>query len=576
MQPSSLTDGSPEWLPAVCVAAVVGLLGAVLLLRGNPRGGAGCRTAAESTRSGGGGSRLLEAEMQRSGVYTQQAAAPVPVAAAAAPAFTGDGQSGVADAAAGVDTSSHGRSRFRLGRQDAVPLPCGESSAEIWEVVSSEDAGALLAGCPQDAVICCSFTMPFADGMRAQAEAMRELSEAQPAGFVFASVDMKAAPEVAAWASVSAPGVRLLQADGVQLEHFPAADVGRGALHKKVLALTTLTARAAEPKLEGLALRFPKALHSEPYVIPLKDDVAKMRQHGLEALKSFGASSEEEEAFGALCDACKPGVGRAARVRHVAALARLLRTAAAGGAHGAGVLVPLLDLSRRLAAAKALGGSEAGAHEALELLLDAALSSGLGSDIGGASAPPTHCMLALQFLANCFAQPLLGEALLPTVGQALRTQAWGALWVADWPPPYPGKGPQAAAAAVLLNASVALRSARWRAEHEGLLAAGVDALRRAPGNEHLSLAVGNLLAVGGSQEDGKRVLQAQPLPPLRALAGAIFRGDLDGPDGCAFPSAWQPASSSKPGDRGGGQGDGEQRRPPRGPIPQRHRRRGGG
>mmetsp|Transcript_58464 Transcript_58464/g.92423 ORF Transcript_58464/g.92423 Transcript_58464/m.92423 type:complete len:102 (+) Transcript_58464:3-308(+) len=99
-----------------------------------------------------------------------------------------------------------------------------------------------------------------------------------------------------------------------------------------------------------------------------------------------------------------------------------------------------------------------------------------------------------------------------------------------------------------------------------------------PENEHINLAVGNLLAVGGTGDDAKRVLQAQPLPNLRPLAAALYRGELDGPDGGAFPLAWQP--EVKPiAESGGGAANGEDAprpAPRRGRIPARHRGRMGG
>ena len=41
--------------------------------------------------------------------------------------------------------------------------------------------------------------------------------------------------------------------------------------------------------------------------------------------------------------------------------------------------------------------------------------------------------------------------------------------------------------------------------------------------------------IPGDSEDAKRALQAQPLASLRPLAAALLRGDLNGPDGRAFP-----------------------------------------
>merc|ERR1712110_626159 len=90
------------------------------------------------------------------------------------------------------------------------PVMVDDAAAEIWEVCSPEDAGALMSGCPMESVICCSFSVAYADGMEAQSKALRELAAAQPAGLVFASVDMKESPEVATWAGATKPGCRLV------------------------------------------------------------------------------------------------------------------------------------------------------------------------------------------------------------------------------------------------------------------------------------------------------------------------------------------------------------------------------
>jgi hypothetical protein len=39
-------------------------------------------------------------------------------------------------------------------------------------------------------------SVPYADGMEGQAAALQELASAQPVGFVFATVNMRATPEV--------------------------------------------------------------------------------------------------------------------------------------------------------------------------------------------------------------------------------------------------------------------------------------------------------------------------------------------------------------------------------------------
>jgi len=460
---------------------------------------------------------------------------------------------------------------YRLARHDMLPpLPCN-ISAEIWEVCTPEDAGALLDGCPFNAVICCSFTWPYADGMEAQDRALKQLAKAQPAGFVFAAVNMKAAPEVATWAGVSTPLVRLMMPDGSVIEDIRPPHTGNGELQKKVLGLAAQTAKLAAPKLEKLAQKYPGALHDEVHIAALKGDTQKMQQRGLELLNRLQATVAEEEAFKALCQLCSLSRGGcSARVRHVVAVTQLVRRVRVEDA------VPLFDLARRLASVKALGGSDPGALEALELLLDAVL----GTSLNLQSFDATCCSLALQCLTGCFGQVDLHEALLPVVGQVVRTDAWGQIWDTEGAAERKTTAVEVAASTLLLNASVALRSARWRAEHQGLLAAAVDVLRCSPANEQVSLAVGNLLAVGSSEEQGKRTLQAQPQrPTLRTLAAAVFHGELEGPDGAAFPAAWSPPEPAAAA-LGAGQQAGDApgwRRPPRAAIPARHRvRRGGG
>ena len=75
------------------------------------------------------------------------------------------------------------------------------------------------------------------------------------------------------------------------------------------------------------------------------------------------------EIFQRLCDSYRAhAVPRARLVSGLAKLLRRLTTSTTAPA------TPLLDLSRRLAASKLLGGSEPGALEALELLLNAILN----------------------------------------------------------------------------------------------------------------------------------------------------------------------------------------------------------
>lgn len=471
---------------------------------------------------------------------------------------------------------------FALGRVNALP-PCPEPrvEAEVWEVCSTGDASSLLAGCPLEAIVCCNFIKPYADGLRAQEDVFRRVVAAEPAGFVFASVNMSESPDVVSWAEVTSPCVQLLQADGVKLEQISSADVARGVLENKVLNIASHTAKLAAPRLEALSKRFPGSLHAEFHLTHPKDDGSKMQQCGADSIDAFGASDDDKDAFLSLCRIVGPGAGsgRVAKVRHVAAIAKMIRRAR-GDENSTGAVVPLLDLSRRLAGQKLLGGSEPGSLEALELLLVAAFTAGLSPCVSAdnplgtssASKADTVTMLCLQTLANCFSVPGLAETLLPMAQQLTSLEKWGQLWQADWPPPYTGRGTQAAAAALLLNCSVALRSSRWRSAHRSLLEATVLALRRAPSNEHLNAAAANLLAVGGDAEAAKRVLQAQPLPALRSLAAATFRGDLEGPDGVAFPAAWSP-----PTPPGGGQAEDEarrRRRPPPGGGVRRNRRRG--
>lgn len=453
---------------------------------------------------------------------------------------------------------------------------CG---TDIWEIRSAEDAGDLLAGCPIDCVVCCSFIKKYADGMMAQDRAMKELASAQPAGLVFATVDIQAAPEVADWAKVREPEVRLLQPDGVLLARLTPGEVRQGALHSQALNIASGLAAAAKEKLDKLAKKFPQALHDQPAILVAKDSMDKMQQNGTDSIRqAFSADSVEGDAFQSLCQNCLKA--SAPRVRHVASLARTIRQLPNE------CLVPFLDLSRRLAGLKLLGSGDPGAREALELLLDASLQRSLENEQKGGystECPPGHTkatpgpqvMLALQCLANCFGEPSLGEALLPVVVTVLKSDGWLSVWhqPATFEVSKNIERAREAGATLLLNASVALRSSRLRASHQALLHGAIAALRSAPGHERLNLAAGNLLAMGGAVEDAKACLQAQPLPPLRALAAAVFRGELDGPDGCAFPAVWQPES---PAGAGAQSADAPQRRPGRAAIPARHRRRIGG
>ncbi|CAE8692651.1 unnamed protein product [Polarella glacialis] len=110
--------------------------------------------------------------------------------------------------------------------------------------------------------------------MLAQDRALRQLAAAQPAGLVFASVDIGEAPEVAAWAGVKEPEVRLLQPEGVLLLRLTPTEVRQGALHTHALALAGELAAAAVRKLGALAARFPGALHDQVVLPSLPKDGA--------------------------------------------------------------------------------------------------------------------------------------------------------------------------------------------------------------------------------------------------------------------------------------------------------------
>ncbi|CAK8998706.1 unnamed protein product [Durusdinium trenchii] len=430
--------------------------------------------------------------------------------------------------------------------------PDHSHGARVWAVETTEDAAALLAGCPMDTVIACSFHRQGAEHGKAQAQALRQLARAEPAGMSFAEVDLHAAPEVAAWARVVAPEVRLLQPDGQILQRVTPREVATGALHRWASVKAGDLAKEAETKLDALAQRFPGALCDEMKMCTSKENLDKMQAAGHELLaRKF--SDAEVEIFQRLCDSYRAhAVPRARLVSGLAKLLRRLTTSTTAPA------TPLLDLSRRLAASKLLGGSEPGALEALELLLNAILNH------SEAPEAPTAVMLAGQFLANCFHQPLVGEALLPVAAEALQLPTWRAVW-----DPSGHAKAREAVAVLLLNASVALRKARFRASHGPLLEQALAALKCLPTDERVNWAVGNLLAMGGGPDEARRALAS--LAPLRALAAAVVEGQLDGPEGVAFPAAWGPD----------GRRQHDPQRPqrpagrPRAPVPARYRRGGG-
>jgi len=287
----------------------------------------------------------------------------------------------------------------------------------------------------------------------------------------------------------SSPMVRLIEPDGTVLAEIRTQDVAKGILHQAVLDRAAVIGKAAESKLQAMSASYPKALHAEPYLIPVAADIEKMRQNGLGALERSGAAAPDVEVFTALCQCCSGS--RAARTRELASFAKSLRACPEP--------LPLMDLARRLAAKKALGGGEPGAREALELLLDAAICRGMHDE----TADLTRASLALQLLSNCYVLNDLREALLPMTGQLVTTSAWIAAWRQVGAAAAGASGAVTrfldAASALILNASVALRTARCRSEHGGLLAAGVAALQISPQNERINLAVGNLLAVGPSR-----------------------------------------------------------------------------
>lgn len=86
---------------------------------------------------------------------------------------------------------SQGRPRFRLTPKDLLSSAGDDGTGKLWEVRNAKDAANLLAGCPMDTIIACSFHRAYAEHGGAQDRAMRQLAEAQPAGMVFALVDMQ-------------------------------------------------------------------------------------------------------------------------------------------------------------------------------------------------------------------------------------------------------------------------------------------------------------------------------------------------------------------------------------------------
>eukprot|EP00435_Cladocopium_sp_Y103_P073220 s737_g42.t2 len=485
------------------------------------------------------GSRLLRGAKDGMAQPNTEAASPVVEVKAPASAEAAEGSESI------LEPSSHGFTRFRLAPRDlasASEWAPQTNYDNLWEVRNTSDAANLLAGCPMDTIIACSFHRAYAEHGSAQDRAMRQLAEAKPAGMAFATVDLQLvrlmiqAADVADWATVKGPEVRLLQPDGTLLERFLPAAVASGQLHRVAMVKAQELANEGMKKLELLALKFPG-----------KDSLEKMKSAALDLVR------DEVEMLEHLCQCVSSA--SVPRARHVASLARVIRKAGA-----AMKVLPLLDLSRRLASAKLLGGAEPGATEALERLLNAIL---LKFEMGERGAP---FMLALQFVSNCFHQ--LGEALLPPVVELMSLPLWRALWQSGsdkWLDRC-----RDAAAQLLLNGSVVLRGARLRASHRPLLTQGLVALKTMPQDDRVNWAVGNLLAMGGGTDDAKETLQAQPLRSLRMLAAAIFNGQLDGPEGVAFPAAWHPPED-------GAQRDGNvERRRPRAPIPGRHRRRSGG
>jgi hypothetical protein len=337
--------------------------------------------------------------------------------------------------------------------------------------------------------------------------------------------------EVATWAGISEPAVRLFQPDGRLVDEVSPASVGQGVLRSKVIALSASTTSVAGLKLEALAQRFFGALKHEILSCPISESIGRMQQSGLQNLQNSDTVLGDERSFLALCQNCS--AGEVTRIRHVASLARILRNTPPGAS-----LAPL-DLARRLVTLKLVGGSKPGAREALELLLNAVLFAGFDDE----GVDPKRMSLALQFVVGCFGLEGLAELLLPVTGRLVQAKAWATMWTAGWDTGKDHNRARDSAQALLLNASVALRTSRFRAEYRVHFQAAIIALHLEPSSERLNLVAGNLLAVGRIPEDAKQALQAQRLPPLRALAAAVFRGELESPNVCAFLAAWHPAGS---------------------------------
>ena len=312
--------------------------------------------------------------------------------------------------------------RYRLtpsdllaGAEQAIANTGQSGSPAVWDVQTTEDAAALLAGCPLDMVIACSFHRAYAPNVLAQQEAIRRLAEAQPAGMAFATVDLAASPAVAEWAGVRSAEVRLLQKDGSVLAVLTPEEVKAGALHKLALDKAKGLAKLAEQKLASLSERFPKALQTELGICLPRDSPEKMKQSAAEiAGKIYGAESQEVEMVAVLCQSCEKAV--VPRPRLVAGLAKIIRATDAKSG------VPFLDLARRLAGQRLCGGAEPGAQEALELLLDSSLCK------VDSESPGPCLMLALQLLANSFHQPAIAEALLPVVAQVVQASCMNSQW----------------------------------------------------------------------------------------------------------------------------------------------------
>ena len=220
--------------------------------------------------------------------------------------------------------------RYRLtpsdlltGSEQAIPETGEGALSGVWEVQTTEDASALLAGCPLEMVIACSFQRAYAPHMLAQQEVIRRLAEAQPAGMAFASVDLQASPAVADWAGVREPEVRLLQPDGSVLGRLSPQEVKAGALVKIALEKAKDLAKQAEQKLDALSERFPNALHSKLGICLPRDSCEKMQQNAREVVeKMYGNDSPEADMVEALCQSTQKG--NVPRPRLIAGLAKMI------------------------------------------------------------------------------------------------------------------------------------------------------------------------------------------------------------------------------------------------------------